>query len=587
MSVLELNNVKVFNLSSGKSLSQFIADSIKTKKSLRSNIEYKNRLELIQDFEFPTASSRVHVSQDSEYFAACGVYPPQLRLFETSDLSMKFQRNLDSEIVDFTFLTSDYKKLAILCSDRSIELHAQYGKHYSTRIPRFGRDLAYNSYNCELLIVGATPETYRLNLEQGRFMGSLESSVCSELNVCTLINELNWIVATAGCDGFVESWDLRQRERAALLDCKSGEITALSFEKLLMGVGHSCGAVNVFDIRFPKPMYTITHKNRMPVKAVAFHEQYVLSTDFKALKISDQTSGAIVTTIESEHPINDFEVVKDTGMVFVANETERVGIFYIPTLGNAPKWCSFVEGLNDEVQELKPSLVQNKQFVTIEELEKLNGSDLIGSEMVTGYMHGYLIDSKLYYKLKALADPFDYKEYRKERIAKKLEEKTAERITIKKKLPKVNKTLAAELMKDDRVKKGKEILEDTRFGDLFTDKNYEINQESEDFRRLNRKKLVEPADIVDNITESEEDLPIIPNLNKKKKIESNLVVEPDEDGKDQVFKDRIDEKVSNSKVHRQRIKKSKILKEKPDLTGRRAIIPMHKLLKSSSKRSYK
>lgn len=190
MSVLELNNVKVFNLSSGKSLSQFIEDSIKTKKSLRYNTDYRNRLELIQDFEFPTASNRVHISEDGEFIGSSGVYPPQVRIFETSDLSMKFQRNLDSEIVEFAFLSSDYKKLAILCSDRSIELHAQYGKHYSTRIPRFGRDLAYNPYNCELYVVGATSETYRLNLEQGRFMASLDSQVCEELNICSLIPEL-------------------------------------------------------------------------------------------------------------------------------------------------------------------------------------------------------------------------------------------------------------------------------------------------------------------------------------------------------------------------------------------------------------
>ena len=190
MSVLELNNVKVFNLSSGKSLSQFIEESIKTKKSLRYNNDYRNRLELIQDFEFPTASGRVHISEDSEYLAASGVYPPQLRLFETSDLAMKFQRNLDSEIVQFRYLTSDYRKIAILCADRSIELHAQYGKHYKTRIPRFGRDMCYNPFTCEVLIVGASSDTYRLNLEQGRFMASLESQVCNELNVACHVNEL-------------------------------------------------------------------------------------------------------------------------------------------------------------------------------------------------------------------------------------------------------------------------------------------------------------------------------------------------------------------------------------------------------------
>lgn len=34
-------------------------------------------------------------------------------------------------------LDDDYSKLAFLCADRSINLHAKYGKHHSLRIPRY------------------------------------------------------------------------------------------------------------------------------------------------------------------------------------------------------------------------------------------------------------------------------------------------------------------------------------------------------------------------------------------------------------------------------------------------------------------
>ena len=34
-------------------------------------------------------------------------------------------------------LADDYSKLAFLCIDRSVCLHAKYGSHYSLRIPRF------------------------------------------------------------------------------------------------------------------------------------------------------------------------------------------------------------------------------------------------------------------------------------------------------------------------------------------------------------------------------------------------------------------------------------------------------------------
>ena len=587
MSVLELNNVKVFNLSSGKSLSQFISESTKTKKSLRYNQEYRNRLELIQDFEFPTASSRVHVSSDGEYLAASGVYPAQLRLFETSELAMKFQRNLDSEIVEICFLTEDYKKLALLCADRSIELHAQYGKHYTTRIPRFGRDMVYHKYTSELLTVGATNEIYRLNLEQGRFMASIESNVCSELNSVKIMDELPWVFACAGPDGVIECWDLRKRERAALIDPLLGEVNVLATDKLMLASGHTNGHAALFDIRFPRALLSIVHKNSLEVKSIAFHSEYVLTADPKALKVSNRNTGAVMTTIESVHNINHIECVPNSGLIFTANETQRVGTYYLPLLGPAPRWCSFVDALNDEIEEEKITMHENKQFVTVEELDKIAASELIGTDELVGYMHGYLMDSKLYYKLKVLAEPFDYKEYRKEKIAKKLEEKVKERITITKKLPKVNKMFAAQALAEDpkgKHGKSKELLEDDRFKDLFNDKDFKINQESDEYRRIYRKRDVAP-DLQqfehEDESEVDEEAEIVPKIPKKRK-RVNKIVQDDQESEDDVaFVDKVNS-VEN-KVKEKKPKKSKVLKEKPDLEGRRTVVPMQKLLNAKSK----
>jgi ribosome biogenesis protein ENP2 len=55
----------------------------------------------------------------------------------------KFERHLDSEVVDFTILSDDYSKIAMLCADRSIVFHAKFGAYYKTRTPKQGRDLAY------------------------------------------------------------------------------------------------------------------------------------------------------------------------------------------------------------------------------------------------------------------------------------------------------------------------------------------------------------------------------------------------------------------------------------------------------------
>ena len=91
-----------------------------------------------------------------------GTYPSQVKVYELGQLGLKFERHLDSAIVDFEvninlllhpfrcfwfqecvcwallqILDDDYSKLAFLCADRSINLHAKYGKHHSLRIPRY------------------------------------------------------------------------------------------------------------------------------------------------------------------------------------------------------------------------------------------------------------------------------------------------------------------------------------------------------------------------------------------------------------------------------------------------------------------
>lgn len=77
----------------------------------------------------------------SKYFCAL-----QVRVYDLTQLSMKFERHLDAEIVDFQILGDDYCKIAFLCADRSICLHAKPGAYYRTRIPKAGRDLAYASF---------------------------------------------------------------------------------------------------------------------------------------------------------------------------------------------------------------------------------------------------------------------------------------------------------------------------------------------------------------------------------------------------------------------------------------------------------
>ena len=158
-----------------------------------------------------------------------------MKIFDTSELNLKCERGLDSEVVKMKILSDDYSKVAFLLSDRNIELHAQYGRHYRIRIPRFGRDMVYAPYNAELITVGASNQIWRLDLDQGRYMVPFESQ-SEEVNAIAYSRQLN-LIATGGMNGVTEFWSLDEKERVSSIPLKGhktfknydigGEITAL------------------------------------------------------------------------------------------------------------------------------------------------------------------------------------------------------------------------------------------------------------------------------------------------------------------------------------------------------------------------
>ena len=52
-------------------------------------------------------------------------------------------------------------------------------------------------------------------------------------------------------------------------------------------------------------------------------------------------------------------------------------------------------------------------------------------------MHGFFLHNRLWNKARAIAEPFMYDSYRKERVTEKLEAERKSRIGLKRKLPKV------------------------------------------------------------------------------------------------------------------------------------------------------
>ncbi|KAL3048914.1 hypothetical protein OYC64_008407 [Pagothenia borchgrevinki] len=508
MQISSVNDVKIYNLSHGKSLPEWLSDR-KKRQLQKKDVDIQRRIELIQDFEMPTVCTSIKVSRDGQFILATGTYKPRIRCYDTYQLSLKFERCLDSDVVAFDILSDDYSKLVFLHCDRFVEFHSQHGSYYKTRIPKFGRDFSYHYPSCDLFFVGTSSEVFRLNLEQGRFLNSLQTDAV-ENNVCD-INPVHHLFATGSSEGRVECWDPRVRTRVGKLDCALSSlaegaevqslpsITALKFNgSLTMAVGTSTGQVLIYDLRSNQPLLVKDHFYNLPIKSINFHDplDLVVSADSKIIKVWSKDTGKAFSSIQPQTNINDVCIYPNSGMLFTANEDPKMNTFYMPALGPAPRWCSFLDNLTEELEESPESTVYDDyKFVTRKDLENLGLSHLVGSSLLRAYMHGYFMDIRLYHKVKTMANPFAYDEYRKDKIRQKIEESRTQRVQVKK-LPKVNKELALKLMEEgddeaeltNRKKKGKalpSVLGDDRFKVMFENPEYQVDERSEEFRLLN------------------------------------------------------------------------------------------------------
>ena len=481
MSGLELirtNEVKIYNLTAGRAVPAWLTDK-RRRALLKKDVDLQRRVELIQDFEMPSTTTLLRESRDGSVIYAAGTYKPRIRCFETDQLSMKFERHLNTEVVGMELLSDDYSKLAMLLADRHVELHAAYGFHFRTRIPKFGRDLAFHEPSCDLYIVGSCPDVYRLNLDQGRFLKPMATSG-TEANTCAS-NPKYGLLGVGTIEGVVDCFDPRTRERVGSLDVAAAlprrqrrggggsllpEISALTFfdDGLTMAAGTSTGHVLLYDLRAGTPSVVKDHYNGVPIKRVLQHTaspDKVLSADEKGIKVWERASGKHFTAVEPPSDVHDVCQIKGSGLFTVATESPKIMTYFVPELGPAPKWCSYLDNITDELEEDEAgatAVYDDYKFVTREELEQLGLPHLIGTNLLRAYMHGFFMDVRLYKKAKEVANPFAYAEYRKDKIAEKIREGTASRLQLakyRKQLPKINKMLATRLLAAEESKAAK------------------------------------------------------------------------------------------------------------------------------------
>jgi ribosome biogenesis protein ENP2 len=210
-------------------------------------------------------------------------------------------------------------------------LHTQSGFHYRTRIPRFGRSLAYHFPSCDAFCSASGNEIYRLNLDQGRFLNPLiltdddEGGKILGVNILDINPAHQLLALGVEGNGTVQFWDLRSRSsvgvlrlpKSRLLPSSSGlsnalpgvevgvpqtglSVTAIASraDGLSYAIGTSTGHTLLYDIRSVRPFALKEQGYGAPVKNLLWIEGggrmtgdgMVLSADKKVIKIWDRHS---------------------------------------------------------------------------------------------------------------------------------------------------------------------------------------------------------------------------------------------------------------------------------------------------------
>jgi ribosome biogenesis protein ENP2 len=226
-----------------------------------------------------------------------------------------------------------------------------------------------------------------------------------------------------------------------------------------------------------------------------------------------------------------------------ANEGTQMTTYYIPQLGPAPRWCSFLENITEELEDSAGgarTVYEDYKFVSRAELARyvalrhalstirlfkwrfpfvssLGLDHLVGTPALKPYMHGYFLSLKLHDAARVIANPFVYEEHRAKMVQEKVDKLAEGRIRTRKDQVKVkvNKALAEKIAKEEErtrrqgerkrkratedgsaamdvdgeeppaVEQKANLLSDARFAALFEDPEFEVDEESREYALVN------------------------------------------------------------------------------------------------------
>ena len=449
------NNVYCYDFSQDQSLPQWTSEN----PSHLSKKDLPHSTELLQDFHMPTFCSKIWQSPNGTYIFLTGGYPPQLKCYDVNELSVKFVRHSKSHILCGTSLTSDYTKLALLLEGRRLDFHNQAGVYTTIRIPIEGRAMIFNEPYSDLLFAGGNPAVCRLNLNTGSFLNPYNAQ-CVD-GVTSLLHIPEFRLDLIGCvDGVVRCFSPFTKNKSThepsnekpvsktleflspvskLQITEHEEITALSSDPnnaYHFAVGTSLGEVYLYDIRSARPMEKKNHFNALPIVDVQYfggeasnspHHAFIVSADRNSVRIWNKQDGANYTSFECPHAISDVLLVRAgynmtppmssqrSGVILLACDESHGGVRFVPSLGVAPKWCSYLETLSNELDHNETTKIYDDYtFVGRSDLHKMGLDEQTlhsaaerqargRKPVVRPIMNGFFIESKLLRDLRLLA----------------------------------------------------------------------------------------------------------------------------------------------------------------------------------------
>lgn len=144
-------------------------------------------------------------------------------------------------------------------------------------------------------------------------------------------------------EGSVSLIDQRAKKEVFCLETHIGHpVTNISTGKSPYDflIGSQEGLVIHYDLRSPSPVQQFQHPYQLPIKAlIPLKDQSKLITvDQKQIRVHQMDNlRESYLAFETSSPTNDCQIIPNSGLMVTASEESKCGLYYIPSLGHAPK----------------------------------------------------------------------------------------------------------------------------------------------------------------------------------------------------------------------------------------------------------